>query len=76
MTETKETYVTLPRLAGWLGLQHYQVEYFVRTKRIPDGTVRDGSTRKTWTRQQVETIEQWYREYIRLDAGCCCGDTK
>lgn len=30
MTKT-ETYVTLPCLAGRLGLQHYQVAYWVRT---------------------------------------------
>jgi hypothetical protein len=71
MTETKENYVTLPRLAGRLGLQHYQLHYFIRTGRIPDGEVRDGSKRKTWTRQQAEIIEKWYRNYIKLDAGCC-----
>jgi len=38
MTKT-ENYVTLPRLANRLGLQYYQVQYFVRTGRIPDGTL-------------------------------------
>ena len=74
MTKT-ENYFTLPRLASRLGLQYYQVQYFVRTGRIPDGTLRDGSTRKTWTAAQVEMIEKWYRDYRRLDAGCC-GATK
>jgi hypothetical protein len=70
MTKT-ETYVTLPRLAGRLGLQYYQVQYFVRTGRIPDGTARGESTRKTWTEAEADTIEKWYRDYRRLDAGCC-----
>ena len=71
MTRTRENYVTLPNLAGRLGLQHYQVEYWVRTGRIPGGTMRPGWKRKTWTEQQAATIEKWYRDYIRLDAGCC-----
>ncbi len=46
MTKTQENYVTLPCLAGRLGLQHYQIEYWVRTGRIPGGTMRqDGSER-------------------------------
>ncbi len=72
MTENR---VTLPRLASRLGLQYYQVQYFVRTGRIPDGTLRDGSMRKTWTTAQVEIIEKWYRDYRRLNTGCC-GATK
>ena len=77
MTKT-ENYVTLPRLANRLGLQYYQVQYFVRTGRIPDGTLQAGSKHKTWTAAQVETIEKWYRDYVRLNAGCCteneCGE--
>jgi len=70
MTTTKETYITLPRLASRLGLQHYQVHYWIQTRRIPDGTVRPGSKRKTWSEQEARKIEQWYRDYVRLDAGC------
>ena len=69
MTKT-ETYVTLPRLAGRLGLQHYQVEYWIRTGRIPGGTMCPGWKRKTWTEKEARGIEEWYREYRRLDAGC------
>ena len=71
MTKTKETYITLPRLAGRLGLQHYQLHYWIQTGRIPDGKVRPGSKRKTWTQEQAEMIERWYRDYMKLDAGCC-----
>jgi hypothetical protein len=71
MTKTRENYITLPRLAGRLGLQHYQLHYWIETGRIPDGTVRTGMKRKTWTMEQAEMIERWYEEYKRLDAGCC-----
>ena len=74
MTKTQENYVTLPCLAGRLGLQHYQIEYWVRTGRIPGGTMRPGWKRKTWTKEQAETIEKWYHEYLRLEAGCCGND--
>ncbi len=66
-----KTDITLPGLARRLGLQHYQVEYFIRTGRIPNGMVCPGLKRRTWTVAQVEMIEQWYRDYTRLDAGCC-----
>ena len=33
MTKTQEKYVTLPRLAGRLGLQHYQLHYWIQTGR-------------------------------------------
>ncbi len=70
MTKT-DTNITLPSLARRLGLQHYQVEYLIQTRRIPDGKVREGAKRKTWTVAQVEMIERWHRDYTRLDAGCC-----
>jgi hypothetical protein len=71
MNQTKDNAITLSRLAGRLGLQYYQVEYLIETGRIPDGTVREGSKRKTWTPEQAETIESWYRDYVRINAGCC-----
>ena len=66
-----ENGVTLAGLSRRLGLQYYQVEYFVRTGRIPDGALRTASDRKAWTAEQAETIEQWYRDYQRINAGCC-----
>jgi hypothetical protein len=71
MTKRKENYITLPCLANRLGLQHYQIHYWIQTGRIPDGTVRPGSKRKTWTTAQAEMIERWYESYRKLDAGCC-----
>ena len=71
MTKTK-TYITLPRLAARLGLQYYQLQYWIDTGRIPDGSFRDGMKRRTWTEQQAKRIEVWYRDYRKLDAGCCC----
>jgi hypothetical protein len=69
-----ETRFTLPGLARRLGLQSYQVEYLVRIGRIPDGSLRTASNRKAWTAAQAETIEKWYRDYKRINAGCCGED--
>jgi hypothetical protein len=74
VNQKTENCVTLARLARRLGLQYYQVQHFIRTGRIPDGTARNGSKRKTWTAEEAETIEKWYRDYVRLDAGCCGQD--
>jgi hypothetical protein len=71
MNKTQDNPITLPRLAGRLGLQHYQLQYWIQTGRIPDGEVRPGSKRKTWTQEQADAIENWYRDYVRIDAGCC-----
>ena len=68
------TYVTLARLARRLGLQYYQVQHFIRTGRLRTAPARNGSKRKTWTAEEVERIEKWYRDYVRLDAGCCGQD--
>ena len=66
-----ETSITLPGLARRLGLQYYQVEYLVKTGRIPDGELRTASNRKAWTVEQAETIEKWFHDYRRINAGCC-----
>ena len=71
MNHTTETSFTLPNLARRLGLQSYQVEYLVRTRRFPDGALRTASNRKVWTAEQAETIEKWYNDYKRIAAGCC-----
>jgi len=66
-----ETSFTLPGLARRLGLQYYQVEYLVKTGRIPDAALRTASNRKAWTAEQAEAIEKWFRDYQRINAGCC-----
>jgi hypothetical protein len=71
MSEGKTcTTYTVPRLAKRLGIHCHQVRYLVGTKRIPDGKVRPGACRKVWTEAEASRIEQWYRAYVRLDAGC------
>jgi hypothetical protein len=71
ITESKTcTTYTVPRLAERLGIHCHQVRYLIGTRRIPDGRVRPGSCHKVWTEAEVSQIEQWYRDYVRLDAGC------
>jgi DNA-binding transcriptional MerR regulator len=64
--------VNMTDLARRLGVQVHQVHYLVQTGRIPPGRKRDKF--RLYTEEQAETIEQWYRQYMRLDAGCCGDD--
>jgi hypothetical protein len=44
----------------------------VQTGRIPPGKKSDKF--RLYTEDQAEKIEDWYQDYMRLDAGCCVND--
>jgi DNA-binding transcriptional MerR regulator len=61
--------VNMTDLARRLGIQVHRIHYLVQTGRIPPGTKSDKF--RLYTEDQAATIEGWYRDYMRLDSGCC-----
>ena len=64
--------VNMTDLARRLGVQVRRVHYLVQTGRIPPGRKRDKF--RLYTEKQARDIEKWYREYTKLDTGCCGSD--
>jgi len=60
-------------LARRLCVQVHQIDYLVRTGRIPAGA--KGEKFRSYTEEQAQGIENWFQAYKRLDAGYCGLDT-
>ncbi len=63
--------LTTHELANRLGIHTDAVEYLVKKGRIPAGQ-RIGRT-NVWTEEEAATIQRWWAERERLNAGCCRG---
>jgi excisionase family DNA binding protein len=61
--------LTTHELANRLGVHTDAIEYMVKKGRIPAGQ-RVGRT-NVWTEAEAATIQQWWAERERLNAGCC-----
>ena len=61
--------VTTHELADRMGVHTEVIEYMVKKGRIPAGQ-RVGRT-NVWTDAQATTIQQWWAERERINAGCC-----
>ena len=61
--------ISMTELARRLGIQAHQVHYLIKSGRIPAGI--KGNKFRYYSEEQVQGIERWYRDYMKLDAGCC-----
>lgn len=59
--EMSNTHFTAGEVAARLGIKRYRLEYLLSNGILPD-TMRVGN-RRVWTAQQVEYLEEQFREY-------------
>ena len=61
--------VTTRELADRMAVHMDVIEYLAKRGRIPAGQ-RVGRT-NVWTEEEATTIQQWWEERERINAGCC-----